>query len=120
MPGGAYAVTIQYQKVATQGLVFRVIASKKSGQKDGDGIKRVEFRVRDGQGNEVFKHNESSNPYCAFQEAGRNNCRVIPLGPGAKWYDSKTRIVPGFYTLEVTVRGKDGNRLDSSVGFEIR
>lgn len=120
VPGGAYAVKILYQKVASQGLVFRVIASRKKGKPDGDGIKSVKFIVTNDQGDVVYQHTENNHPYCGFQESNDGTCRIIPIGPGAKWYNTDTPIGKGFHTLQIIVRGKDDNQLDSSVDFEIK
>ena len=120
VPGGAYAVKILYQKVASTSLVFRVVASRKKGKPDGDGIKSVEFIVTNDQGDVVYRHTENTHPYCGFQESSSETCRIIPIKPGAKWYNTDTPIAKGFHTLEIIVRGKDDNQLDASVDFEIK
>ncbi len=69
------------------------------GGENGDGIRRVRFRIFDAQENSVFSHAEYIPPYCAFGEK-------IKCNPMSK--ELWNSLGSGSYKLEVSAEGVNG------------
>lgn len=89
------------------------------GNKDGAGIKNVEFHIFDGDGNEVHQQTEQNVPYCAF--GGDNPCPVWVFAQhGNKWPNGQP-IKSGTYTLQVNIHAQNGDKDENDqIDFDIQ
>jgi hypothetical protein len=116
----ARVVHPDYFPAARTSLTFEVQAyDPKVGNKDGDGIKDVEFRIRDNNDNEVLKQVEQKVPYCSF--GGDNPCPVWVFAVhGNKWPNGQP-IKSGTYTLQVNIHAQNSDRdMDFDTQFDIQ
>lgn len=90
-------------------LNFRVEAyDPEVGNKDGAGIKTVEFHILDNNGNEVLKQVEQNAPYCSF--GGDSPCPVwVFRQQGNKW-PSGQPIQNGTYTLQINIHAQNSDK----------
>jgi hypothetical protein len=98
---------------ARDALVFRVRANDpRVGNRDGDGIDRVEMRVVDRNGRTVVSRRENNAGYCAFG-GGEPNCNVYVFSRNNNRWPNGDRIRRGEeYTLRATIFSDDGRRMD--------
>ncbi len=113
-----------YGAGARTDLVFQVKArDPRKGNKDGAGIKSVDFAITDNSGNTVYTHTENNAAYCAF--GGGDNgapCNVFRFADnGFKWPGTNKPIQNGQYTLTVSVHPQSGDTWpDGTVNFQIK
>ena len=89
-----------------------------AGNKDGAGIKAVDFQIADGAG-EVFRHTENNAPYCPFGES-QSNCVAWVFADHYNTWPSGKPIQSGRHTLKVTVHPANGDKMSQSITFEIQ
>jgi hypothetical protein len=109
-----------YFNGAKTSLTFQVQAyDPQVGNKDGAGIKNVEFHILDSNGNEVLKQVEQNVPYCSF--GGDNPCPVwVFAAHGNKW-PSGQPIQNGTYTLQVNIHAQNSdNDENDEIQFDIQ
>jgi hypothetical protein len=109
-----------YFEGAHTSLNFQVKAyDPDAGNKDGAGIKNVEFHISDQDGNELWKQVEQNVPYCAF--GGDNPCPVYVFAQhGNKWPNGQP-IQNGTYTLQVNVHAQNGDKDENDqIDFDVR
>lgn len=134
-PGGANAddlkVTImasRFNKNGTNFIGFRVLARRKGRNKDGEGIRSVNFSIVDeDEHTQVYAHTERTAPYCAFQESSGTTCRVLSAKKGDVWRASdaanEVTQVPfrdGTFSLQVNVNGENGEGWFATSTFKIK
>ncbi len=91
----------------TTALVFRVTAYDPSvGDRDGDGIERVEMRIFDLYGQVVHERTERTAGYCAFG-GGEPECNVFDFAANGYLWPGGTEITSGTYTLQAVVYAQD-------------
>ncbi len=90
------------------------VLDRRTGRRPGDGIKQVEIKITDGNGNVAYDTIEHSAPYCIFSDEN-GQCNVLRFSKmGYKWPD--TAIARGalrpfddtFYTAEITITPVQG------------
>lgn len=109
-----------YFNGAKTSLTFQVQAyDPDKGNKDGAGIKNVEFHILDADGNEVWKQTEQNVPYCSF--GGDNPCPVYVFSAhGNKWPNGQ-QIQNGTYSLQVNVHAENSDKDENDeIQFDIQ
>jgi hypothetical protein len=102
-------------------LVFRVRANDpRVGDRDGDGIDRVELQVVDRNGRVVASRRENNAGYCAFG-GGEPNCNVYVFSRNNNRWPNGDRIRRGEeYTLRAAIFSDDGRRMDLERTITVR
>ena len=101
-------------------LNFRVEAyDQEVGNKDGAGIKTVEFHILDNNGNEVLKQVEQNAPYCSF--GGDSPCPVwVFKQHGNKWPNGQP-IQNGTHTLQIVIHAQNSDKdMNFDTQFDIQ
>lgn len=102
-------------------LWFQVKArDPRRGNKDGAGIKSVDFSISDKTG-EVYKRTENNAAYCAFG-GGEPDCNIFRFADnGYKWSGTNKPIQNGQHTLTVKVHPSSGDDWSpKSINFQIQ
>jgi len=93
---------------ATTELVFRVAAYDPGvGDRDGDGIDRVEMSILDPYGQVVHQRTERTAGYCAFG-GGEPECNVFDFAASGYSWPAGGELANGTYTLRAVVYARDG------------
>jgi hypothetical protein len=110
-----------YGSGARTELWFQVKArDPRKGNKDGAGIKSVDFSISDKTG-EVYKRTENNAAYCAFG-GGEPDCNIFHFADnGYKWPGTNKPIQNGQHTLTVKVHPSSGDDWGpKSINFQIQ
>lgn len=110
-----------YGSGARTELWFQVKArDPRRGNKDGAGIKSVDFSISDKTG-EVYKRTENNAAYCAFG-GGEPDCNIFHFADnGYKWPGTNKPIQNGQHTLTVKVHPSSGDDWGpKSINFQIQ
>ncbi|HAJ35704.1 MAG TPA: hypothetical protein DCL15_08435 [Chloroflexi bacterium] len=90
-------------------LVFQVVAyDPNRGSNDGDGIRNIEMRILDPDGQEVYQRTENRAAYCAFA-GGEPDCNIWYFGDhGNAWPSGEPVRYGEPYLLHGRVNAEDG------------
>ncbi len=102
-------------------LVFQVEAYDPArGNRDGDGIRNVELRIFDANGDRVYERTENNAAYCAFA-GGEPDCNIFVFSNnGDAWPGGEPIQFGQRYTLRGTANAEDGRSrtVEMSVALE--
>lgn len=98
----------------TQPMVFRgrialrvEVFDPQVGQRDGDGIKQVDFSIKDENGDEVYNRKETSAAYCLFSGDDPLCSTLVFAKSGNKWPNGKL-ITNGDYEADISIQPQHG------------